>query len=60
LTKGEWAKVQTGVEGGLPDITIPEGFDSITVWLCLTGLSPNGVGMEWIRLEDGTGLPEAR
>ena len=52
--------MQTGVEGGLPDITIPEGFDSITVWLCLTGLSPNGVGMEWIRLEDGTGLPEAR
>jgi len=53
-TNGEWVKVQTGLEGGLPDITVPDGFDSITVWLRLTGLCPNGVGMDWIRLEDLT------
>lgn len=51
-TEGKWLEVATGHERGAMDITVPTGFDSITVWLRLTGYAPTGVAMDWIKLED--------
>lgn len=52
-TKGAWIESATG--GELPDITIPPGCDSLTVWLRLSGSGDiSGVGMDWLALEDLT------
>lgn len=45
LTCGQYDKYSA-------DITLPEDSNSITVWLRLTGKNTNGVGFDWIRLED--------
>jgi len=44
-TKGEFEATST-------DVTLPQDSNSITVWLRLTGENTNGVGFDWIRLED--------
>ena len=37
------------------DITLPEGADTITVWVRHQAAHSTGVGLDWIRLEDITG-----
>jgi len=61
-TKGNWVEASTGFPRDKPllaDIRIPEGVDSITVWLRCTGNLPEGVGMDYIRLEDVTSYYDA-
>lgn len=62
-TCGKWYEVSTGAKNrpnGAKDFTIPEGVDSISVWLRLQADRPEEaedlveVGMDWICLEDIT------
>lgn len=52
LTDGNWVVVRTGDAGAVRDIDTGDRFDSITVWLRVSGEVPKGVGMDWIRLEE--------
>jgi hypothetical protein len=48
------------MEGAIPDITLPPGCDTITVWLRLEGQVDRDieVGMDWLKFEDLTCLEE--
>jgi hypothetical protein len=56
-TQGEWKQYSTadaapGKE--ITDIGLPEGVNTITVWIRCNGSTPDGVGFDWIKLEDIT------
>jgi hypothetical protein len=56
-TQGEWeqhstAEAAPGKE--ITDISLPEGISTITVWIRCSGPTPDGVGFDWIKLEDIT------
>jgi len=54
-TNGTWEERSTGKKWrGLvaPDITLPPGVDTITVWVRHTGSDSNGVGIDWVKIED--------
>ena len=53
-TEGLWVERCTG-DGGpgstADDIVLPDGFDSMLLWIRCRGRIPSGVGFSWIRLE---------
>lgn len=54
-TNGTWEERSTGKEWrGLvaPDITLPPGANTITVWVRHSGPDSTGVGIDWVKLED--------
>ncbi|NUN97815.1 MAG: hypothetical protein HUU16_16755 [Candidatus Omnitrophica bacterium] len=56
-TRGNWMECSTGGDApgkAISDLTLPEGVSSITVWLRCRGPIPEGVGLDWIKLEDLT------
>lgn len=59
-TNGTWEERSTGKNWrGLvaPDITLPPGVDTITVWLRHSGSDSTGVGIDWVKIEDLSVLP---
>lgn len=60
-TNRTWEERSTGKEWrGLvvPDITLPHGVDTITVWVRYSGSSSTGVGIDWVKIEDLSVLPD--
>lgn len=60
-TNGKWIKRSTdkprpGLEIG--DITLPAGVDTITVWVRHSGSDSTGVGIDWVKLQDLSILPD--
>lgn len=56
-TNGEWKEfstTETANESGIKDITMPEGVTTLTVWFRCSGLIPDGIGFDWIKLVDVT------
>jgi len=54
-TKGKWIQSSTGdTTSGIKDVIVPQGTDTITVWVRLAGAAPTGVGIDWVKLEDVT------
>jgi len=54
-TKGEWSQSATGDAGSqVKDITLPDGVNTITVWVRHSGANTTGVGIDWVKLEDLT------
>ena len=63
-TKGEWLLSSTAPEDASPgrqagDITLPDGVDTITVWLRHQAENSTGVGYLYIKLEDLSMKPPA-
>jgi len=59
-TNGTWEERSTGKEWrGLvaPDITLPRGVDTMTVWVRHRGVDSTGVGIDWVKIEDLSVLP---
>ena len=60
-TEGQWIQHATGDKNsGVKDITLPDGVDTITVWVRHSGADSSGVGIDWVKLEDVTAAAEAR
>jgi len=60
-TNGKWIKRSTDKPGpGLEirDITLPAGVDTITVWVRHSGSDSTGVGIDWVKLQDLSILPD--
>jgi hypothetical protein len=60
-TNGTWEERSTGKEwrGSVaPDITLPNGVDTITVWVRYSGSISTGVGIDWVKIEDLSLLPD--
>lgn len=59
-TGGEWIRYDTGsenpgkIEG---DLTLPQGVTTLTVWVKHGGLSSGTVGLDWVKVEDLSLLP---
>jgi len=56
-TNGTWEKRSTGKEWRgftAPDITLPAGVDTITVWVRCRGNASTAFGIDWVKLEDIT------
>jgi hypothetical protein len=54
-TDGTWQEQSTGKKRrGLatPDITLPAGADTITVWVRHSASGSSGVGIDWVKIED--------
>lgn len=54
-TRSEWVTVGTGAgtDNAVPDITVPKGSSTLTVWIEHSGEGPTtGVGVDWIQLRD--------
>jgi hypothetical protein len=55
-TNGTWEERATGREWRevvpLPDITLPDKVNTITVWVRLNGMKASGVGIDGVKLED--------
>ncbi len=54
-TKGKFKEISTGKEvrgREITDITLPQGIDSITVWVRCVSTAAMSAGIDWIGLED--------
>ncbi|MHC4658107.1 MAG: hypothetical protein ACYS83_02870, partial [Planctomycetota bacterium] len=55
-TKGTWEERSTGKPWRdipiPPDIMLPAGVDTITVWVRCRGSGPTAFGVDWVKLED--------
>ncbi len=54
-TYGTWEERSTGKERRgfvAKDITLPEGVDTITVWVRCWSSGPGAFGIDWVKLED--------
>ncbi len=60
-TNGTWEERSTGKEWrGLvaPDISLPPSMDTLTVWVRHRGVDSTGVGIDWVKIEDLSVLPD--
>jgi hypothetical protein len=52
-TRGDWVRTDTGPNEALQDIVLPEGYDTIVLWVRYTAHDPDHVvGIDWVQLED--------
>jgi hypothetical protein len=56
-TSGTWEERSTGKQWRnefVPDITVPEGVNTITIWIRCQSAEPGAFGIDWSKLEDVT------
>jgi hypothetical protein len=56
-TKNTWSQRSTGKQWRdefVPDITLPKGVDTITIWVRCWSAGEGAFGIDWVKLEDLT------
>ena len=56
-TKNTWSRRLTGKQWRdefVPDITLPKGVDTITIWVRCWSAEPGAFAIDWVKLEDMT------